>query len=291
MSTLFGNRIEKNKFDNITTTAPIYIVGGSSDRVIKNIINQAPSTSSSFAGMGFAGCQSLYVVDNEINNCLIGVGASASATQGGLIGFATTGNTFTNCANGTWVTGSNPALQIRCNKYNNPTTAYIRNWYASGSLANQGVFPATTDKHPAGNDLNQNNPGVNDELYSTTLFNYYFHTPSVAYPATQPDVSLLAGNVLTTANFVNTGFAKNNTSCDPVPCNPPCNQLQEATQTVSNLQTELSALVIDGNQTQALLAAISSATDKEQLKTMLLNNPKSASPLKSLKRAEKIAGL
>ncbi len=276
-STLYGNRIEKNQFDQMPNNAPIYIIGGSGDRVIENEINPILNQNSGLAGMAFSGCQGLYVVDNIVNNCLVGTLASATGTQGGLIGFATRGNVFTSCSNGTITMGSNPALQIRCNDYKNNNN-YLRNWLVNGTLANQGNFPILSDKDPAGNDLNSPLPGINDELWSNSFFNYYYHNPSLAFPATQPDVSLLNGNVLTTANFINTGFAKNNTSCNPIPCQPPCSQLAQLTTQVSDLQTELGAIVLDGNQTVNLVAAINSSMNETDLKTLLLAN----SPLSDL---------
>jgi len=277
-STIFGNIIEFNKFDQTFGVAPIYIDAGTNDRIKRNVIDDPTNPNGYFVGIGLINSASPYIVDNTIDNCFFGV-AVVNTGSYGLIGYEQVGNTFTNCAWATWLPGNNLGLKIRCNTYKPIGSNYMKNWYVGGTLPNQYTnWPILTDKDPSGNNFNLINPGTLNDIYSNVnLFDYYHHNPTPAFPAVQPAPS----GVLTATNIINTTIGKTGTSCDPPPnpCPPPlppCDpqRIQQLSEQITSLQIEFNTVLanLDKGQTAQLLSAIGGNTSNGNLKNMLLQN-------------------
>jgi PKD repeat protein len=273
----YANQIFNNQYSgqNTPVLVPIQVWSGIGDRMTNNNIYSA------FVGIGAVNSGALLINDNTIGNnqssCLIGVSTQNSGTMGGLIGFNSTGNIFTHCTNGTYLGGSNQFLQVHCNRYNNPTgSIYARNWYNGGTLANQGYLPIIDDKDPAGNTFVQTFPLRND-LYSTTMFDYYAHSadPNGVSVTVIPAPLAASGNALTNSNMVNTGIQETSISCIPAPpCTNCTGRIAQAETTVSTLRSEMNTLsaTIDGGQTEYLLRAIDTVSSSSALETILLAN-------------------
>lgn len=269
-SPFYANRIEKNQFTS--TIIPIQSWNGLGDRINSNRIPNG-----ALIGIGSVSSQAITINDNIIGGstggCLIGVSASNTGAMGGLIGFTASGNIFTKCITGTATGGINPFLQIHCNVYDNPVAnQYNQNWSIGGtSLANQGVFPAFTEKDPAGNFFQYYTP-IRNQISSPLVFDYYSHsTTSFSLPQTVIPTAVGSPVVIPTGSNM-TSFAN---ACTPGPpctnCNP---QMLSLDQQISDLENEkqLIEASLDGGQTQVLLDAITSNMSSGQLKDLLLAN-------------------
>lgn len=269
-SPFYANRTMNNDYSN--SLIPIQSWNGIGDQIHNNRITSA------FVGIGCVGTGSLFITDNQLglngNSCLVGISASNTGTQGGLIGRVNSGNTFTQCYNGTWLPNNNPFLQVHCNNYVNPVAStYVSNWRNFGFLANQGYLPIQTDKDPAGNKFVQYSPLRNQIESPTFIFDYYHHSADAGgNPLTvMPDPI----GAITTSNMINTGIQETNTSCI---AGPPCTNchslIMQMTAQVSSLENEKAAIEaqLNGGQEQVLLNAINSNMNSGQLKNLLLVN-------------------
>lgn len=269
-SPFYANRIERNEFTS--TIIPIQSWNGMGDRIYKNDLSGG-----AFVGIGSVSSKAITINDNTIggatNGCLVGISTSNTGSMGGLIGFTAQGNIFTRCVTGTATGGNNPFLQIHCNVYDNPVASqYNQNWNIGGtSLANQGIFPATTEKDPAGNFFIDYTPNRN-QIASPLPFDYYSHnTTSFSSPSTVIPTAVGSPVVIPTGSNM-TSFAS---ACTPGPpctnCNP---QMALLDDEISLLEAEKAAIdaTIDGGQTQVLLNAINSGMPGGQLKDLLLAN-------------------
>ncbi len=275
-SPFFANRVEKNRY--LTTTNAIHSVNGNGDRITGNVIPSA----SNFA-IGAQSSRAYSINDNNIGFpsliCPIGVAASGSGIMGGMIGFTSSGNLFTQCNYGVVTFGSNPFLQIHCNTHDNNfvPTAVTNSWYnfQNSPLANQGrpAINLADDRAGAGNKFIQTTP-ITNEIYSgNNVFDYYRHNANVS--ANSIIMTPTPLGILTGANVINTGVNETVTSCNP---NPPCTncrtQLDQLDVQIATLEAEKAEVGarVDGGQTQVLLDAINSNMSGGQLKNLLLVN-------------------
>lgn len=276
-SPFYANRIDKNNYSaqNTPVLVPIQVWSGIGDRITNNNIYSA------FVGVGAVSSGALFVNDNNFGSssgsCLVGISTSNTGTMGGLIGHTNTGNIFTNCVNGAWLSGNNSYLQVHCNQHLNGTN-YQRNWGNFGPLANQGTLPILTDKDPAGNRFFPTAPSALNQIYSSVLFDYHSHNyDNVASTSTDvvPTPSTISGNIFASGNVFQEPFALTATSCDPfAPCTNCTMRLSEMDSQISGLQAEKDSVLnlLDGGQTAYLLSSINSNMSGSQLEDLLLNN-------------------
>lgn len=259
-SPFYANRVESNIYDG--PIVPIMAWSGMVDKINNNEIRSA------FVGIGMVSDRAFFVNDNRLGtgngSCLVGVSASNSGTMGGLIGFTTQGNIFTNCVNGTILGGNNSFLQVHCNDYHNDINAYNRNWNNSGPLADQGHFPILTDQDPAGNRFFPTFP-TTDQIYSTSnAFIYYRHSDPIMTPIPFGPITV-----------TNTGFAATPTSCIPgPPCSNCSGRLSQLDGIITQLEAEKTIIQnqLDVGQTQQLLEGINSNMSSGQLESLLLSH-------------------
>lgn len=277
-SSIFANRIEDNDFENIS--GPLWIIanGGKGDVIKRNRfnfqgINQNQNVS---AALVMANSSGFRIMDNQFVKMALGTWISSSGALGGVVGFENTGNIFDRCLIGERVVFNNPALQIRCNIHANTPSTYYLDWQVlnfnqGSSLANQGTFPAVTDRDPAGNEFNVNNINSQNEIWSDfALFNYLHHNPA-SLLSVVPGISFLNNQVLNAANLLGTSFLKGPNSCISVPCPPPCNQRVVLANNLYALEGELTSVTssIDGGNTTLVLNTISSGMPSGQLHNFL----------------------
>jgi Secretion system C-terminal sorting domain/PKD domain len=271
-SSFFANKITNNQYTN--TLIPIQSWNGVGDNIRNNSIPNG-----AFIGIGTVGTKSIFITDNTVAGCFLGVSTSNTGTSGGLIGYDGFGNQFNNCVTGVYTAGTNPNLQIHCNTHFNQQQQ-TNNWNISGSLANQGFFPAFTDKDPAGNLFTStlNNSNLYNKIYSATSFQYFGHQldqQTNTFEAVLPTPSGTAGNVLTAGSIISQPFTKIATSCDP---GPPLNnyslRISQLTTKVNSLTIEKDSIkqILDRGNTQTLLNAINSNMSSGQLQNLLLQN-------------------
>lgn len=269
-----GQTIEGNTFNRISHAA-IRVDGGKYTHIRKNSFGDQSlvlAQSNNPKGIYLDNTSYFNITDNFFYRLDTAVQVINSGAEGGTLDSDPLGNLFIQCRKGVMTSLDNFNLQIRCANFENglETDYSNRNWSIAGLLPNQGATGDHTK--PAGNELTPEN---RKDIYSSSVFTYYRHAQSV--DGTQSVTPTIADGSASWG-ILNTGYAKQNTSCvPPPPCSPHCDLLLQQNQDRQDELAEMYQQIIsnlDGRAgTAELLRQINSfGNTSEQLKALLIEN-------------------
>ncbi|MES2398089.1 MAG: PKD domain-containing protein [Bacteroidota bacterium] len=181
-----GNNFSNSTFKKFEVG--IYISSGLNDVIKDNDFNPplSGSQTDNQSGITLHFTRNFKVVDNRFTRLKSGIYCRGSGTVASLIGYATSGNTFTKCYEPIITYLNNNMLNIRCNNFDNiitfPTEYWGRNWDIHGTLPNQGFGSASNKKAPAGNRFQIKTPVRNQIHAATPVFKYYPHIEAITKP-------------------------------------------------------------------------------------------------------------